>query len=424
MIRITDLPSDKSISHRALIFASLLPGRRVLHGSHFGEDVLSTIRCFKAFGVAITVHDTEIIVESRGWQQFVEPREALDAGNSGTTARLLMGICAALPFKVTISGDASLSKRPMRRVAEPLILMGADITLSNDGCLPAVILGQKLHSIDYKLPVASAQLKSALLLAAFVGGVSIIVHEPARTRNHTELFLSTVGAEIEQVGITTWFNPQAEYQFANEYSIPGDASSAAYWVVWASLADGVILELDNVGLNPSRLSYVQVLKEMGADIVTASKNSANKTERIGSIMVRSSKLHGITVSAESIADIIDEIPILALAAGFADGETCFNAVEELRVKESNRLEAITELLKTIGVTNNIDGNDLHITGAKVWHGGIIHTYHDHRIAMCAEIAAILIDADFDIDDVNCIAVSYPNFFEHLRQINEGSRVIK
>lgn len=424
MIEIKNLPSDKSIGHRAIIFASLLPGRRVLYGNNFGEDILSTIRCFEAFGVRFSVSDIQIIVESRGWQHFSQPNGTLDAGNSGTTARLLMGICSSLPFTVTITGDASLKQRPMRRIAEPLRMMGADISLSNGDCLPAVIRGKELHSIDYKLPVASAQLKSALLLAAFVGGVTITVHELARTRNHTELFLSMIGAEVEQLGMITVFNPQMTYQFADEYVIPGDASSAAYWVVWASVAKGVTLQLDNVGLNPSRLGYISVLRDMGANISICSNSLLNNAERLGSIEVKSSQLQGISIPAESIADIIDEIPILALAAGFAVGETSFYAVEELRVKESNRLKAITELLTTVGIENNVEGNDLHITGTKVMHGGIIQTYHDHRIAMCAAIAALLIADDFDIDDIDCIAVSYPNFFEHLEQIKEGSRVTK
>ena len=412
------VPGDKSISHRAVMFGSLAEG--VTEISHFltGADCLSTIDCFRRMGIRIELCDKSVRVFGNGLHGLREPDGILDCGNSGTTTRLLSGILAGQVFSSVLTGDASIRKRPMDRVITPLRLMGADITgKNNTGFAPLTISKASLHGIQYKSPVASAQVKSCVLLAGLYADSPTTVTEPALSRDHTERMLVQFGADLSIFpanGLpSVTIDPDPNLK-AVSVSVPGDISSAAYFLVAASLISGSEVVLKNVGINPTRDGVLRVLQDMGADI--SAENVRLGGEPSADLVIRSAVLHGTTVSGDLIPTLIDEIPILAVAAAAAEGTTAIRDAAELKVKESDRIALVVENLKRMGADAEATADGMIIRGGKPLHGARIDTHGDHRLAMSFAIAALIADGETDLTDADCAAVSYPGFFSDLRKL--------
>ncbi|GAB2574595.1 3-phosphoshikimate 1-carboxyvinyltransferase [Gracilibacillus alcaliphilus] len=409
------VPGDKSISHRAVMFGSLAKGKTTITNFLAGEDCLSTIAAFQAMGVAIEREEDRVVIESNGVEELVEPIEPINLGNSGTTARLLLGILAGLPYHFTLYGDGSLSKRPMDRIANPLREMGAVIDGRDNGrLLPMSVRGGKLKSIDFKPPVKSAQIKSGVLLAGLLAEGETTVQEKTKTRDHTENMLKAFGADIKVDGTTVRIKGKTPLHSC-DIEVPGDISSAAFFLVAAAIIPGSEVMIENVGLNPTRTGIIDVLQMMGAAIeVTETKVIGG--ELIGNIRVTASELRPATIEGEIIPRIIDEIPIIALLATQAEGETVIKDAEELRFKETDRIESVVTTLTKLGarITGTEDGMIVH--GKTALHGGVTDSFGDHRIGMMIAIASLLIDEKIELHDAACIAVSYPNFFEHLHTL--------
>ncbi len=403
------IPPDKSITHRAIILGSLSNRNVVVYNFLAGEDCFSTINCMQKFGVKIEQSDKSLIIHGVGLRGLKAPKEILDAGNSGTTLRLLMGLAAAQPFKTTFTGDDSLKKRPLKRVIEPLTKMGAKF--SGDK-LPLTVTGGNLRGIRYKTPIASAQVKSAILLAGlYANDVTIIDIPPCR--NHTELMLLACGVRLDGSILI----PPAEF-IVPDCNIPNDISSAAFWIVLATLLEGSELLLKNIGLNETRTGIIDALAKMGAKIMITNEGEEIGEKR-GDLIIQSARLRGIEIDAEEIPRMIDEIPILAVAAAFAEGTTIIHGVGELRVKESDRLAAIVnEFNKLSPGTYRAEGDDLIITGGKPKQFAACKTYGDHRIAMSLAIMGAAAEG-VDLDDPDCVNISYPNFFKQLGGNFEG-----
>ncbi len=402
------VPCDKSVSHRAIMFASLADGVSRITGFLEGEDTRATAAVFRALGVRIDApNDGERIVHGVGIDGLRGTDAALDCGNAGTAMRLLAGLLAAQPFDSTLIGDASLSKRPMRRVIEPLARMGAIID-STDGLPPLCIRGgQRLHGIDYTLPVASAQVKSALLLAGLYAEGETTVREPHPTRDYTESMLRQFGIAIDYApGIATLRGGQRLR--ASDVNVPADFSSAAFFLVAASIVPGSDLVLEAVGMNPRRTGLLATLRDMGADIAVE-REAVQGGEVVADLRVRHAPLHGIEVPVERVPDMIDEFPALFVAAALADGPTVVRGAAELRVKESDRLATMSTALRTLGarIDETPDGATLH--GGTALTGGHVHAHGDHRIAMSAAIAGQLASAPVWIDDCDNVATSFPGF---------------
>ena len=407
------VPGDKSISHRAVMLGALASGTTHITGFLMGEDCLSTIDCFRKMGVDITVTNDEVIVEGVGLHGLCAPEEPLYTGNSGTTTRLLCGILAGQPFTVTLSGDASIQKRPMGRVIKPLREMGASIEGKSDNYCPLTLYPSELYGIEYRLPVASAQLKSAILLAGLYAEGQTTVIEPAPSRDHTERMFRALGVEIETRGNTITLNPPEDLH-AIDIAVPGDISSAAFFLVAGSIVQGSELTIKNVGINPTRTGILDVLREMGADITIS--NLREESEPVCDLIVKHSPLHGVEIGGTIIPRLIDELPVIAVAAAYAEGETVIRDAQELKVKESNRIAAMVTELKKAGVDVEETDDGMIIRGGKRPHGADFDTYNDHRIAMSLAVLALGARSACRIDNPDVVAISYPNYFETLEKL--------
>ena len=410
------VPGDKSISHRAVMFGSLAKGTTRI--THFleGADCLSTISCFRKMGIDIENNNGEILVHGKGLRGLSSPTDILDVGNSGTTTRLISGILAGQNFVSELTGDDSIQSRPMKRIMTPLLSMGADITsIKGNNCVPLRIAGHPLKAIHYDSPVASAQVKSCVLLAGMYSDGVTSVTEPVLSRNHTEIMLNYFGAQVISEGTTASIVPEPSLH-AREITVPGDISSAAYFIAAGLLVPGSEILLKNVGINPTRDGLLRVCKDMGADITMLNVNMDG--EPTADLLVRTSSLHGTTVGGEIIPTLIDEIPMIAVMAAFAEGTTIIKDAKELKVKESDRILVMAENLSRMGadITPTDDGMIIH--GGKPLHGAVIDSYLDHRVAMSFAIAGLLCDGPLSIKGGDCVKISYPEFYEDLYRLGE------
>ena len=408
------IPGDKSISHRAVMFGSLAEGTTEVTNFLQGADCLSTIDCFRRMGIEIEITPERIVIHGKGLHGLHAPSDVLDVGNSGTTARLISGILAAQPFEAALTGDASIRKRPMRRIIEPLSMMGADITsINGNDCAPLRIVGGPLHGIHYHSKIASAQVKSAILLAGLYANSATKVTEPAVSRNHTEIMLNYFGASVTIEGTTAAVCPSPVLR-AQKVNVPGDISSAAYFIAAGLLVPGAEILIRNVGINPTRAGILKVARDMGGDITCLNVN--NDGEPTADLLVRYSSLHGVNIEGEIIPTLIDELPIINVMAACADGTTVIRNAEELRAKESNRIDVMVDCLSAMGchITGTEDG--MIIEGGRPLHGITIDPHMDHRIAMSFAIAALVSDGTTEITNSDIATVSYPNFYEDLYRL--------
>lgn len=408
------IPGDKSISHRGLIFGGIAKGKTEVHGLLESEDVQSTARCLSSLGVQISRKNNTTFVEGVGGRKLSSSELVMDCGNSGTTIRILTGVLAGYSgFRVKLQGDESLNKRPMQRVIDPLRKMGANIRALQNECAPIEVIGRELHGIEYELPVASAQVKTALILAGLRAQGETVLSGKIMSRDHSEKLLPAFGAQL-RVNDQKIIIPGQQLLQANKVIVPGDPSTAAFWMAGAALIPNSHLKLKNISLNPTRLGFLRALIKMGANINVDIKISY--PEPIGDVEVKFGDLKGIQLSAEDIPDLIDELPLLAVIASQSEGETEIRGAEELRVKESDRLEAIALNLRSMGVELELFPDGLKITGPQKLTGSHIQTFFDHRIAMAFSIAALVADGETIIDHAECVAVSYPEFFMTLQQL--------
>ena len=414
-------PGDKSISHRAVMLAGLARGTSELEGLLTGADVKSTARVLRQLGVEISSIRESGPVTVHG-SRIRHPASRLHCGNSGTTARLLLGILAGQRFAATLTGDASLRRRPMRRVTEPLRAMGARIAEERGDALPLTIRGGRLRPLTYTTPVASAQIKSAVLLAGLTGHVAVTIREPYRSRDHTERLFVHLGLGLHERDGAIVYEPSSPSVIPSfRLAVPGDASSAAFLVAAAALAEGGELLVENVGVNPTRTGFLVVLERMGGHVERVNLRDEGG-EPVADLVARPARLRGTEVAAGEVPTLVDEVPILAVLASRAEGETVFREVGELRVKESNRLELIAANLRAVGVEAEARGNDLRVCGATRPPRGRVETAHDHRLAMAFAVLGTVPGADVRLSERASVAISYPQFFRDLRRIGEeGSR---
>jgi 3-phosphoshikimate 1-carboxyvinyltransferase len=408
---ILKVPGDKSISHRALILGAAAHGRQVIDGLSDSRDVHTTAQALRAMGCFVeSMPDGRTIVLPSSLHEEYD----IDAGNSGTTARLLAGFAAARAKHCRIDGDASLRRRPMGRVAEPLARMGAQVVLANGGTLPATITGGSLRGIAYTLPVASAQVKSAVLIAGLFADGDTTVIEPVATRDHTEIMLTAMNVDVVRDGNRVTVRGGSRLEGAH-ITIPGDISSAAFFMVAALIRPGSNVHLPFTGINPRRTGILTVLRAMGADITIEVDHGGG--EAACDLTVRSADLRGVEIDdPDTVASMIDEIPVLAVAASQAHGTTTIRGVGELRHKESDRVEAIVSNLRAMGARIEARDDDLVIDGPTPLHGAPVQSFEDHRIAMAMTVAGLAADGTTEIDDVDAVAISYPNFFNDLRAL--------
>lgn len=407
------VPGDKSISHRAVMLGSLANGVTEISGFLKGADCLSTIDCFRKMGIDIDINGENVTVHGNGLRGLKKPDEMLYTGNSGTTTRLLCGILAGQNFDTSITGDASIQKRPMGRVVQPLSMMGAKI--ENEYC-PLYITGTKLHGIDYKMPVASAQVKTAIILAGLYADGETVIHEIEKSRDHTELMLSAMGADLTVDNLDITVKPTNDLTAFN-VDVPGDISSAAFFLVLGAIMPNSQITVINVGINPTRTGIIDVLKDMGADI-TLENVHTSAGETVADITVRSSSLKGTTVGGDIIPRLIDELPIIAVAAVFANGQTVIKDAQELKVKETNRIRAVVDEFNKCGIDITETDDGMIINGGKSIHGADFKTYGDHRMAMSLTVLAQLADGESTLDDSDCACVSYPTFFDDFYKLGE------
>ena len=415
------VPGDKSISHRSVMFGSIAQGTTEIHHFLNGADCLATIRCFRTMGIDIEENGSAVIVHGKGLHGLSAPDHILDVGNSGTTTRLLSGILAGQPFDSKLSGDESLNSRPMKRIMTPLTQMGANISsiLRND-CAPLYITPGRLHGIHYDSPVASAQVKSCVLLAGLYAEGETSVTEPSLSRNHTELMLKEFGADIRstfEIGstrATASIRPGNEL-YGQKLTVPGDISSAAYFIAAGLIAPDSEILIQGVGINPTRAGILKVCEDMGGDITLLNERTEGG-EKIADILVRTSQLHGIRIEGDIIPTLIDEIPIIAVMAAAAEGTTVIKDAAELKVKETDRIETVTDNLKAMGCKVTATDDGMIITGGTPLKGANIHTLLDHRIAMAFSIAALIAEGNTKILDSKCIDVSYPDFYDTFEQL--------
>ena len=398
------------------MFGSISEGLTEITDFLQGADCLSTISCFRKMGIEIENTGERILVHGRGLHGLTAPSETLDAGNSGTTTRLISGILAGQNFSSRLTGDASIQSRPMNRIIHPLREMGAQISSENEnGCAPLLIRGTSLHGIDYRSPVASAQVKSCILLAGLYADRETSVTEPALSRDHTERMLKSFGARVKRTGLTAQIFPESRL-IGQKIQVPGDISSAAYFLAAALLVPGSEILLKNVGINPTRDGILQVIKKMGGDLQILNQRTISG-EPVADLLVRHSSLNGTVIEGDLIPTLIDEIPILAVLASFAEGTTVIRNAEELKVKESDRLSIMVEELLAMGaeVTGTDDG--MIIRGGKPLRGTRIDSHKDHRIAMSFAVAGLAADGVTSIPDSGCVAISYPGFYEDLQKLS-------
>ena len=410
---------DKSISHRAVMFGSLATGTTEIEGFLAGEDCLSTIRCFRSMGVQIEQNGSSVKVFGRGLRELTAPDGILDCGNSGTTTRLLSGVLAAQHFDSVLSGDASIRRRPMKRVITPLRAMGADISsVAGNDCAPLSVHGKQLYGIHFNSPIASAQVKSAVLLAGLYASGQTTVTEPALSRDHTERMLRSFGAKVltgSFEGRPSVTVTETQNLYGTEISVPGDISSAAFFLVGASIVPGSEVVLRNVGINPTRDGVISALRAMGAKIEVLEVRNED-SEPAADLLVRYAPLHGTEIGGALIPRLIDELPVLAAAAAVAEGRTVIRDAAELKVKESNRIRTMAEGLSRLGATVRETEDGLIIDGGAALHGGAVESYSDHRIAMSFAILSLVTDGEVRISDPDCVNISAPSFYEDLRSL--------
>lgn len=415
------IPGDKSISHRSIMLGSIALGTTEI--THFldGADCLSTIDCFRKMGVEIERKPSSILVHGKGLRGLTAPASTLNVGNSGTTTRLISGILSGQNFATTLSGDDSLNSRPMKRIMTPLNTMGAHIrSLNDNGCAPLHIRPGALHGIHYQSPVASAQVKSAVLLAGLYADSPTSVTEPALSRNHTELMLQGFGAyvatDLHTDGTATAHVEPCKELYGQQICVPGDISSAAYFIAAALLVPGSELLVKNVGTNFTRAGFLKVCKAMGADIETVSQTIEGGESR-ADLLVRYSHLKGTVIEGDIIPTLIDEIPMIAIMAAFADGQTVIRDAAELKVKETNRIDTVTAGLKAMGAVITPTDDGMIIEGTGHLNGASIQSYLDHRIAMVFSVAGLASDGETQIVDSQCVDVSYPEFYATLNSVS-------
>ncbi len=409
------IPGDKSVSHRSIMFGAIAEGTTTVEGFLQSDDCLSTIDCFQKLGVKISIDGEEVTIMSEGIMNWKEPDEILYTGNSGTTTRLMLGILAGSSVASVLIGDESIQKRPMRRVTDPLKQMGTKLIGRENGQFtPIAVEGSKLQAIHYTMPVASAQVKSAILLAALNADGETVVEEMETSRDHTEKMLKHFGASIA-VDDKTIRLQGGQKLTGTHVIVPGDISSAAFLLVAGAIVPNSRLTLTNVGLNPTRTGIMDVLQAMGATYtVNDSDNSSH--EEMGTIDIESSDLVGTEIGGELIPRLIDEIPVIALLATQANGKTIIKNAEELKVKETNRIDAVVNELKKLGANIIATDDGMIIEGPTTLHGGELLTYGDHRIGMMAAVASLITTDPVTIDNAGCIAVSYPTFFEDISSV--------
>lgn len=409
------VPGDKSISHRAVMFGSIANGTTTVTNFLLGEDCLSTISCFRKLGVAIEQDESKITITGTGLSGLKEPKEVLDVGNSGTTIRLLMGILAGRPFHATLVGDNSIGRRPMTRVTKPLSSMGADIDgREHAKFVPISIRGNQLQGIEYTLPVASAQVKSSLLFAGLQASGTTTIHEPAKTRDHTERMIRQFGGEVESSVLSVKIKGSQELTGVDVH-VPGDISSAAFFLVAGALVPNSEIILKNVGLNPTRTGIIDVMQNMGANI-TIVNSSADNNEPTGDIIIKTSELKGTVIEGDMIPRLIDEIPILALLATQADGNTVIKDAHELKVKETNRIDTVVNELSKLGAQIEATDDGMIIYGKSSLASGVVSSHGDHRIGMMLAVAALISNGEVLLEDAEAISVSYPGFFKDLNSL--------
>ncbi len=414
------VPGDKSISHRAIMFASLAEGKSRIHGLLRGEDCLSTLKAFQSLGVEIIEKaDDELIIQGRGLAGLQEPSDVIDCGNSGTTMRLMSGILAAQPFFSILTGDQYLRKRPMGRVINPLTAMGAKI-LGRDGNskAPLAIDGGGLTPAEYHSPIASAQVKSAVLLAGMQIDGATTVYEPHLSRDHSERMLRFFGADLESFSGGARVNGRVQLT-GREVEVPGDISSAAFFLVAGLIVPNSEILLKNVGINPTRSGIIDILQQMGGSIELTNQRELSG-EPIADLLVKSSQLHGIEIGGELIPRAIDEFPVISVAAAFAEGVTTIRDAKELRVKETDRIAAMCECLGALGADIEPLEDGMRIVGGIRLSGGQVNSFGDHRIAMSMAIAGLGSASEVEILDVDCTETSFPGFWELLTQISRGN----
>jgi 3-phosphoshikimate 1-carboxyvinyltransferase len=407
------VPGDKSIGHRAVIFSSLAHGKSVITGLSSGEDNGRTIRAFQDMGVVLEEHNEALLVEGDGYERLSQPERALDCGNSGTTMRLLAGVLSAQPFRAMLDGDDSLRSRPMKRVMEPLQRMGARIhSLRGNGCAPLMVQGGALHGIDYDMPIASAQVKSAVLLAGLQAEGSTVVREPSLSRDHTERMMPAFGASVEVSEGAVLLRGGQSLQ-GTEVLVPGDISSAAFLIVAALIVADSEMTIKNCGVNFTRTGVLDILRAMGGDIEMINPKTCGG-EEVADLVVRSSRLRGVRIPPEVVPRAIDEYPILCVAAALAEGETSFHGAEELRHKESDRIAAIAEELAKLGVAiREVRPDGMTIAGRDTLKGAVVKSHADHRVAMALAVAGLRAGGGVEIQDSECVNTSFPGFFELL-----------
>lgn len=408
------IPGDKSISHRAVMFGSLADGLTEVTNFLQGADCLSTIDAFRKMGIEIENTPEKILIHGRGLHGLTAPSSVLDMGNSGTTTRLISGILAGQSFESILTGDASIQKRPMRRIMEPLSMMGGNIiSVNGNDCAPLHITGAPLHGIHYHSKVASAQVKSAVLLAGLYADGETLVTEPALSRNHTEIMLRYFGADLNSEDKTAKVCPEP-HLLGQQIHVPGDISSAAYFIAAGLLVPGAEILIKNVGINPTRDGILKVAKEMGGNITLLNEN--HDGEPTADLLVKHSHLHGITIEGDLIPTLIDELPVINIMAACAEGTTVIRDAAELKVKESNRIDVMVQYLSAMGcdITGTDDG--MIINGGRPLHGAKVDSHLDHRIAMSFAIASLIADGETEIKGSDVVTISYPDFYADLARL--------
>lgn len=409
------VPGDKSISHRSIMFGALAQGTTKVTNFLQGADCLSTIDCFRKMGIQIENKPDEILIHGKGLHGLSAPESGLDVGNSGTTTRLISGILAGQNFTSELNGDESIQSRPMKRIMEPLSLMGARIeSLRGNGCAPLRIQGAPLHGIHYTSKVASAQVKSCILLAGLYADGPTSVTEPYLSRNHSEIMLRHFGASVTSENTTATILPEPRLH-AQEIKVPGDISSAAYFIAAGLIVPGAEVLIQNVGINPTRDGILKVCRDMGADITILNENRESG-EPTADLLIRHSSLHGTTVGGAVIPTLIDELPVVAALACFAEGTTVIKDAQELKVKESNRIDVMVNNLSAMGARITATDDGMVIEGGHPLHGAVIDSKLDHRIAMTFAVTALAADGETEILGADCVKISYPEFYADLERL--------
>ncbi|WP_278682162.1 3-phosphoshikimate 1-carboxyvinyltransferase [Paraclostridium bifermentans] len=412
-----ELIGDKSISHRAIMFSSIAKGTTRIKNFLMGQDCLSTIDCFRKMGVNIDINDKEVIVKGVGLRGLKKPNEILNVGNSGTTIRLMMGILAGNEFESTVIGDESIGKRPMKRVTDPLRLMGCNIKGNDDANFtPITIYGGNLNGIEYEMPVASAQVKSSILLASLYANSSSTIIEKSKSRNHTEIMLKSFGADIKSNDLKIDIQPVRELFSVGNINVAGDISSAAFIITAASIVEGSEVLIKNIGLNETRTGIIDVLEAMNGNFEIIDKR-VESGEVVGDLIVRySDKLIGTTIDSNLIPRLIDEIPVIAILATQANGTTVIKDAKELKVKESNRIKAVVDNLKNMGAEIEELEDGMVIKGKTKLKGANIKTFNDHRIAMAFSVASLISEGKLNLDNTACIDISFPGYFDLINNL--------